>query len=399
MSRSEDPGINVGFFGHSIDLDPPICPKCGSRNIVRNGHRDPPYESVQRYLCKDCEYRFSDVLDLDPWETSNSSIQGTQTRTKKESANMTTTVTECVTEKPVTVISPKLDRTIIQYTNHLLKEGKAHATIEAKVRLLKTMIKRGADLDDPESVKLFIANQTTWSQGRKRNAVHAYTNYLDMIGKTWKAPSYQSIAKPIWIPQEIEVDQLIAGCSPRIAAFLQLLKETGMRPGEAYSLKWIDLDLPTKSVHITPEKGSNPRTLPLSDRALTMLHTLRTRNEYIFKTTLLKHFRDGFVKQRKKIAVKLQNPRIQRITFKTFRHFKGTMEYHKTKDILHVKRVLGHRNIKNTEVYTHLIDFPNKDDYIAKSVRTHEEALKLMEIGFDHEVTTPDGYMLFRKLK
>ena len=38
-------------------------------------------------------------------------------------------------------------------------------------------------------------------------------------------------------------------------------------------------------------------------------------------------------------------------------HFKVTMEYHKTKDILHVMRILGHRNIKNTLVYTHLVNF------------------------------------------
>jgi site-specific recombinase XerD len=32
------------------------------------------------------------------------------------------------------------------------------------------------------------------------------------------------------------------------------------------------------------------------------------------------------------------------------------MEYHKTKDILHVTQMLGHRNIKNTLIYTQLIN-------------------------------------------
>jgi site-specific recombinase XerD len=30
------------------------------------------------------------------------------------------------------------------------------------------------------------------------------------------------------------------------------------------------------------------------------------------------------------------------------------MEYHKTKDILHVQRILGHRNIHNTMMYIRL---------------------------------------------
>lgn len=41
------------------------------------------------------------------------------------------------------------------------------------------------------------------------------------------------------------------------------------------------------------------------------------------------------------------------------------MEFHKTKDILHVMRVLGHKNINNTLVYTQLVDFKD-DDYTAK---------------------------------
>jgi integrase len=59
-----------------------------------------------------------------------------------------------------------------------------------------------------------------------------------------------------------------------------------------------------------------------------------------------------FVRQRKRTATKLANPRINQITFHTFRHWKATMEYHKTKDILHVIRILGHKNIKNTLIYT-----------------------------------------------
>jgi len=65
------------------------------------------------------------------------------------------------------------------------------------------------------------------------------------------------------------------------------------------------------------------------------------------------------------IAAKLQNSRIKKISFHTFRHFKGTMEYAKTRDILHVMQVLGHKNIKNTLLYTQLTNFKD-DEFIAK---------------------------------
>ena len=74
------------------------------------------------------------------------------------------------------------------------------------------------------------------------------------------------------------------------------------------------------------------------------------------------------------------------------------MEYKKTKDILHVKRLLGHKRIENTLVYTHLIDFGD-DEYISKVFRTAEEASKLVEAGFEYVCTTPENLMLFKKRK
>ncbi len=58
---------------------------------------------------------------------------------------------------------------------------------------------------------------------------------------------------------------------------------------------------------------------------------------------------------------------------------------------------LGHRNIKNTLVYTHLVDFEN-DDYHSATANTVQEASKLIEAGFEYLCTYND-IMLFRKRK
>jgi hypothetical protein len=73
------------------------------------------------------------------------------------------------------------------------------------------------------------------------------------------------------------------------------------------------------------------------------------------------------------------------------------MEYHKTKDILHVMQMLGHRNINNTLVYTRLIDF-KEDDYIARIAHTEKEACQLIESGFEF-VCDFSGNKLFRRRK
>ena len=107
------------------------------------------------------------------------------------------------------------------------------------------------------------------------------------------------------------------------------------------------------------------------------------RNPEIDEIKTLSWMRRSFQRQRKRMAVKLQNPRIEQISFRTLRHFKATMEYHRTKDILHVMRILGHRNIKNTLRYTQLIDFET-EDYVCKVAKTISEASSLIENGFEY---------------
>lgn len=147
------------------------------------------------------------------------------------------------------------------------------------------------------------------------------------------------------------MDALIAGCGPKVSILLQLLKETGMRIGEALRLTWRDVDLERKVIILNePEKNSNPRIFRISPRLMGMLNTLPKINERLFPTQY-RALKANFEAQRKRLARKLNNPRLLRITFHTFRHWKATMEYHKTKDILHVKEMLGHKDIENTMLY------------------------------------------------
>jgi len=59
-------------------------------------------------------------------------------------------------------------------------------------------------------------------------------------------------------------------------------------------------------------------------------------------------FSDPTQRQRRKTASRLHNPRTDKITYHTFRHFKATMEYHRTKDALHLMQIPERRNINNT---------------------------------------------------
>ena len=90
-----------------------------------------------------------------------------------------------------------------------------------------------------------------------------------------------------------------------------------------------------------------------------------------------------FVRYRKKISVKLQNPRLISIHFHTLRHWKATMEYHTTKDLLHVMAFLGHKKSDNTLLYVQLDEKlfanPEDDQWTVKAVHNEVEAIKLGE--------------------
>jgi integrase len=173
-----------------------------------------------------------------------------------------------------------------------------------------------------------------------------------------------------------------------------------MRRGEAAKLKWIDIDCKRKTVTITPEKGSNPRILPLSDKAIDMLNVMPKTSERIFAS--LSSITSNFYLQRRTLATKLSNPRILKISLHAFRHWKATMEYHRTKDIIYVQQLLGHRDIKSTMLYIYLerqlYQSTGNDEFHVKVAKSPEEIKAFLAVGFEY-IVEKDGLMFFRKRK
>jgi integrase len=129
-----------------------------------------------------------------------------------------------------------------------------------------------------------------------------------------------------------------------------------MRSGEAYKLQWTDIDSISKIIRVTPEKNSEPRIFKVSEKLIGMLNALPKNSKRVFGDVIEKNRRVTFHASRKRTAQKLQNPRILQIHFHTLRHWKATLLYHQTKDILYVMRFLGHKNIKNTLLYIQLAE-------------------------------------------
>ena len=395
------------------------CPECGSERLYRDGlRRLADGSQTQRWLCRECGLRFSKRrmekrLNNGGKDLKSGSALNLNCRVcapESGAKNSAGTVRVLMEEKADAekraagaTENPKTSELLFNFAWWMKKEGYAESTIKGRVWLLKVLARRGADLLNPESVKEAIAKQDSWCNKRKMNAVDAYTSFLRMIGGKWDPPRYAYAAELPFIPTEAELDALINGCGPKTSIFLQLLKETAMRAGEAQRLKWTDIDFESGTVRVKPEKGSEPRIFKLSSNLIGRLSALKMKNRVkdsgrVFANDM-RTIRRVFERQRANIARKLQNPRLLQIRFHTFRHWKATTLYHQTKDILYVMKFLGHRNIKNTLIYIQLeeaIFKEQKDGFICKAAKDADEAKELIEIGFEYVCTTPEGIMLFR---
>jgi integrase len=132
-----------------------------------------------------------------------------------------------------------------------------------------------------------------------------------------------------------------------------------------------------------------------------MLNSLPRNSVRVFGDGPINSLKTTFLKVRKRLAYKLQNPRLLQISFHTLRHWKATMLYHKTKDILYVKRFLGHKEVRNTEIYITIEETMFQqlsDEFTVRVASAPDEIKSLLEAGFDY-VCEKDGLLYFRKRK
>ena len=274
------------------------------------------------------------------------------------------------------------------------------STIRKVAKLLRHL-KKNCNTKAPEEVKLYIANKTC-GNGHKENLVEAYAIYIRSEGLTWEQPFYQRYDKKRRAPKEKLVDFLINNARIEMKLKLSILKDLGLRPIELTWLRIQDIDLSTGIVSITGAKHTvgregklTPKTRELLKIYIATKKLNSTSRIYNGKSSNLsanyRHYRN-------RIAEEYNMPELKQIQLYDFRHFYATMLYHKTKDLLHVKAKLGHRDLRTTLRYTQLLETLENDEYHCKTAINIKQATQLIENGFEY-ITEKDGTMLFRKRK
>lgn len=409
---------------NSMQQQPSLsCPDCGSGDFTKAGHRYVKSEtgsiSLQRYKCKNCTRRFSESSAAPPkvpgsnpgakassdvdllgscisaYPEPNASTQKARRRglpvivgVPKGTKNLTGVEPQQKAMRGATTFSTaEIKGKLLQFGVFMEINAYKPAAVESYTDRIGRLITKGANLMDPEQVKRIIASVETWCDGSKKIMCDAYDVFVRMQGLSWTKPKYKYSPKVPFVPITEEIDIMIAGCSSkRLRVFLQGLKETGADPGELYALEWTEIDFTRKKVTINhPVKNHNPRILNVSDKWLRMLGTLPRNSKHVWGLIKYKSLSSNLRYRRKRLAHAYGNSRLNRVKFTSFRHWKGTMEYHKTHDIMYVKELLGHKSLLSTQVYVHLekkLFEQLQSEYLVRRARSIKGCLALAAVGF-----------------
>jgi integrase len=383
------------------------CPECGSKRLWLDGPRKlSDGSSVQRWLCRDCGYRFSES----PKRENNAHIMRQVCAQNKGAKNLepvaenkTVTGGKSAVRRNIDLISEEARGLLTKYMAYLEREGFSEDT--EYPRTLSHLVKDGANLLNPENVKSVIAQQRKkngepWTDSMKMLATYAYDAFCQMQGIVWKKPTYHQNEATVPVPDEKDLDLLISRARKKLATFMQCLKETFADPSEILKCDWIDLNGNVLSIN-HPVKGHYPGKYELKPQLVSMLNALPRKNKRIFPTTY-KTIYHSLLNLRTKAAEEFQKPELLRISFKSFRHWGGTMLAYVTNGNVPVMaRKLRHKSWRSTQKYVHNVEF-REEDYEETVATTPEEIRALGKAGWTkYDEATFNGIQMhfYRKPK
>jgi len=129
---------------------------------------------------------------------------------------------------------------------------------------------------------------------------------------------------------------------------------TGLRLDELRNLRWQDLDFKRELIHVKITKGSNHRVVFLHEKLKEILDIYEAEKEgLIFRSQLNKKYDKRTIQQIvKNSAIKAGIKK--KVSPHTLRHSFATHLLENGADIRYIQKLLGHQDLKTTQIYTHV---------------------------------------------
>lgn len=317
---------------------------------------------------------------------------------------------ELLAQTPTTQTITNIQRLLI----HLEGKGRKPRTIQAYEENLKALTLR-ADLNNPQEVELAINRykridhkthkftNKTITNSYKSKLCDCYTTYCKFYKIEWEKPIYTPEPKSISPPTKETMQKLISASRNELSIKLDIIFQTGMRPCEIHELTPLDIHTDTETLTMRSHKGCNQRPpLKITTELIARLKQLITKKQLNQNDRLFEgnsdRFGEHYRRFRNKLAIKLQDETLKNVRLYDFRHAYATNQLRKTQNTEIVRQIMGHKKLDTTQKYLHLLGF-NIGEWIVEMTNDRNRAKELVSADFKLEVTTPDGYMIFRKPK
>jgi integrase len=369
------------------------CPNCYSKRNWRDGVRETNFGEVQRFICRDCGFRFSEKSYKDSLLSQNSQLCAVLEEAKKLGA-----ATEIKT------VAGEKESSLIEYAWRLKKKGLGDSTISLRCGILQTLAKKGADLNNPESVETILATEPEYTDktkpSKKYNTVKAYVSYTKTLKIFWEGIKVTYEPKQAFVGTPEERQLFINSAGHRLGTYLQVTSDTGARRGEVAHIKWTDIDTKAHTISINqPEKNSRSRLLKVPEATILRIQTLSHKYDpYIFNPD--PHSKGTQFEDLRKKVVR-ENPgnadRLKLIHLHSFRYGFAHKLIKQLKPQKLVQQNLGHKSSASTDRYTNTVVFSDTDWETARAT-TIEEAEKLASQGYT-KYDEINGVHLYRRVK
>src|SRR3989344_5454032 len=208
----------------------------------------------------------------------------------------------------------------------------------------------------------FLLSYITKSKSTMRSAYFALKFFHENVLNTEfeeKLPlARKSLKLPLVLSKE-EISKMIDSTNNlKHRLVIIFLYYAGLRLDEARNLNWQDIDFNREIIHLKTAKGDKERVVFLHKKLIDALGMYGTKEEGpIFVSQREGKYNKRTIQQIIKSASKRSGIK-KKVTPHTLRHSFATHLLESGADIRYIQQLLGHKDLKTTQIYTHVA---NKD--------------------------------------
>ncbi len=208
----------------------------------------------------------------------------------------------------------------------------------------------------------FLLSYTTKSKSTMRSAYFAlkffHENVLNAKFEEKVPLARKSLKLPLVLSKEEVIKMIDSANNLKHKLVIMFLYYAGLRLDEVRNLKWTDIDFDREIIHLKTAKGDKERTIFLHKRLIETLKVFGVKEAGpIFSSQRNGKYNKRTIQQIIKSASKKAGIK-KNVTPHTLRHSFATHLLEAGADIRYIQQLLGHKDLKTTQIYTHVA---NKD--------------------------------------